>query len=129
VTETIPAGYGEPVVYCEVNHIGQYSREEVAIGSINRPLGAGETVVCEWFNTSAGDLPGNEPGDLPSDEPGGYHGDPGDDPIVTTFPNTGSGPSAGDSGTESMVISLALLGVVALTSLVACSLVWGRLRR
>jgi hypothetical protein len=129
VTETIPAGYGEPVVYCEVNHIGQYSREEVAIGSINRPLGAGETVVCEWFNTSAGDLPGNEPGDLPSDEPGGYHGDPGDDPIVTTFPNTGSGPAAADSGTESIVISLALLGVVALTSLVACSLVWGRLRR
>ncbi|MBA3276302.1 MAG: hypothetical protein H0T72_10950, partial [Chloroflexia bacterium] len=55
VTETVPNGYGEPVVYCRVQETGQQvtpdERVSVAGGaSITWPLEANQWLICEWYN-------------------------------------------------------------------------------
>ena len=54
--EAIPAGYGEPVVLCEVD--GSWFRFPAPTGYVSRDLAPGGTVSCHWFN-----IPGG-PGDI-----------------------------------------------------------------
>jgi hypothetical protein len=74
IAEAIPAGYGDPVVFCEGNVPGrQYLRRNLVQhdatgGYIAFSLEQGENVSCDWFNIFAGDADPNA--DLDSDGDG-----------------------------------------------------------
>ncbi|MDQ3655053.1 MAG: hypothetical protein M3457_08240, partial [Chloroflexota bacterium] len=55
VTETVPDGYGEPVVYCHVQETGKPVQpdEKVTVAggaSITWELDADQRLICEWYN-------------------------------------------------------------------------------
>jgi hypothetical protein len=61
IAEAIPAGYGDPVVFCEGNVPGrQYLRRNLVQhdatgGYIAFSIEHGEVVTCDWFNIYAGE--------------------------------------------------------------------------
>lgn len=59
ITESVPAGYGEPVAICEGSAPGvQYIRRNIhelpaAGGAVSYELNEAETLTCDWFNLGA----------------------------------------------------------------------------
>lgn len=72
VVESVPDGYGEPIVFCTsykivANVPVQEGPFQMTIDAGNQFLyifEAGETLNCNWFNVPAGDNPADEPGDV-----------------------------------------------------------------
>lgn len=60
INETLPDGYGVPVVWCSVvaedgTNVSSRSPMQVGVGtSITRELSAGQVLNCDWFNVRGG---------------------------------------------------------------------------
>ena len=50
LVETIPSGYGAPVVWCTSTYIGGLLQPTVDAGSISFKLQPGGEFICNWFN-------------------------------------------------------------------------------
>jgi hypothetical protein len=55
INEAVPAGFGEPIVFCG-NSLANLSLHDVTFGgAVSFPLAASEQFHCEWFNVQIGE--------------------------------------------------------------------------